>query len=63
LIEFLATAVGGLDQIGQRRLAVEKLVDPVMLPLDALRIGRVELPCVEEAIDQRLQRIGAGLER
>jgi len=42
---------------------VEKLVDPVMLPLDALRIGRVELPCVEEAIDQRLQRIGAGLER
>ena len=25
LIEFLATAVGGVDQIGQRRLAVEKL--------------------------------------
>ena len=63
MTELHAAAFGGLDQIGQRHLAVQKLVDPVMLSSDALGTGRFELPGVEEAIDQRLERIGAGPER
>ena len=62
LAEFLAAALGGVDQMGERRLALQEL-DPPMLPLDALRVGRLELPSLEETFDQRLDRLGAGLER
>ena len=62
LTELLAAALGGVDQVGEGRLALHRL-DPVKLPLDALRVGRVELPGVEKAIDQRLDRLRAGLQR
>ena len=62
LIELLAAALGGVDQVGEGRLALQQL-DPLKLPLDALRVGRVELPSVEKTIDQRLDRLGAGLQR
>ena len=63
LIEFLAAALGGLDQIGQRGLAVAQKLDPAMLLLHPFGIGRRELPGVEERFDQCLERIGAGLKR
>ena len=63
LIEFLAAALGGVDQIGQRGLAVAQQLDPAMLMLHPLGIGCGELPGVEERLHQRLERIGAGLER
>ena len=62
LIELRAAPFSGLDQIGEHSLALQRL-DPAALPLDALRIGRLELPGVEKAIDERLERLGAGLER
>ena len=63
LTELHAAAFGGLDQIGERRLAVQKLSIQSCCRFVALGIGRLELPGVEEAIDQRLDRLGAGLER
>src|SRR5208337_1778713 len=62
LVELRAAALGGVDQIGELRLALQKL-DPALLLLHALGIGRPELPGVEEAIDQRLDRLVAGPER
>ena len=63
LIELLAAAFGGLDQVRQRRLAVAQQLEPAVLLLGPLEVGGAELPGVEERLDQRLERIGAGLER
>ena len=48
LIEFLAAALGGVDQIGQRGLAVAQKLNPAVLLLHPFGIGRRELPGVEE---------------
>ena len=62
LVEFLTPAFGGVDQIGERGLAEQKL-DPAMLLLHPLRISRIVLPGIEERLHQRLEWIGAGLDR
>ena len=62
LLEFVAAALGGVDQVGEGRLVQQKL-NPTLLLLHPLGIGGRELPSVEEAIDQRLDGLGAGLQR
>jgi hypothetical protein len=62
-IQFLVTALGGVKQIAQHGLAVPQQLDPVILQLDPLGIGRAKLPSVEKRFDQRLERLGPGLER
>ena len=63
LIELLAAALGRVDQIAERRFAVAQELDQAVLLLDPLEIGGGELPGVEERFHQRLERVGAGLER
>ena len=62
LIEFVVAALGGVEQIAQRRLAVAQKLDPAILVLHPLGIGCTELPGIEERPNQRLERLGAGLE-
>ena len=44
-------ALGGVDQVGQRRLAVAQQLDPAVLISYPLGIGCAELPRVEECAD------------
>jgi hypothetical protein len=61
LVEFHTAALGGLDQIGETGLALQKL-GPAELLFHPVGIGCRELPSIEEALNQRLERVGAGLE-
>src|SRR5437667_6397543 len=63
LAEFLATALGGIDQIAQRGFAAVQGLHPAVLACHPLGVGCRELPGVEERFHQRLERIGARLER
>ena len=63
LVEFLAAALGGVNQIGQRPLAVLQHLDPAILLLGPLGIGRRKLPGIEERLHQSLERIGTSLQR
>ena len=62
-IQFLVAALGGIEQIAQHGLAVAQELDPAILLLHPLGIGRAKLPSVEKRFDQRLERLGPGLER
>ena len=62
LAELLAAPLGRIQQVAQRGLAVAQ--QPAIhsaLPLHPARIGGVELPGPQERLDQRLERLGAGL--
>src|ERR1700722_3994068 len=48
--------------MGEGRRALHWL-EPLKLPLDPLRVSRVELPCLEKTFDQRVDRLRARLER
>src|SRR5262249_46295481 len=62
-IEFLVAALSGIEQIAQRGLAVAQEPDPAILLIHPLGIGRAKLPRVEKRFNQRLERLGPGLER
>src|SRR5262249_62183631 len=62
-IQFLVAALGGIKQIAQHDLAVAQKLDPAILLLHPLGIGRSKLPSVEKRFDQRFERLGPGLER
>ena len=61
LAELLIAALGGIEQAGERRLPGGERGDPVGTPLLPLGIGGIDLPGLEEGLDQRLDGVGARL--
>src|SRR5215216_5403899 len=63
-IKFLVTALGFVEQIGKSGLPVrvEQQLEPFVPVLDTSGITSVELPSIEKRLDQRLQRLGSGLQ-
>ena len=63
LIELLAAALGGVDQVGQASPCPAKARSSHAAASTRSGSVALELPGVEETIDQRLDRLGAGLQR
>src|SRR3981189_1939279 len=63
LVEFLAAALGGIDQVAQRGLASVQGLHPAVLACHPLGVGCRELPGVKERFHQRLERMRGRVER
>ena len=61
--ELLIAALGRIEQPPQGGATIEQPVDPTFLPLFPFRVGGIVSPCSQEGLDQRFDRLRAGLER